>query len=187
MLSFEHFIICVFSRLYFYLWEAFLASPTPKDIKKVIFMLSYWKNGKEVIVNSIYSDGRIGQVLILGENVDWGKSPDYKKHPLSKYPYLSVFTIVSICTHPENRHYVLCDSEGKNFILPLGSSSDVPFLYDIKTWLDFNAIRENEKMSRKQRKIETLESQVDLLKDILVKQGIRIVTEEQAKALGIKK
>lgn len=149
-------------------------------------MLRYWKNGKEVIIEAIYSKGRIGQIVILGEKVDWGKSTNSKANPLSQYPYLSVFTIVSISTHPEDKHYLLKDSNGKTFILPIDSiHSDTCYLYDIDVWLSFNAIREDEKMSRKQKKIETLESQVDLLKGILTNQGIRIVTKEQAKALGI--
>ena len=53
-------------------------------------------------------------------------------------------------------------------------------------WLTWNDLREKEKLSRKQRKIEQLESQKELLKDILVKQGIRIVTKAQAEDLGLK-
>lgn len=146
-------------------------------------MLKYWKDGKEVILHAIYSSGRVNQVIILGKKVDWGESPNAEKYPLSQYPYLTVFTIVGISTHPEEKYYVLRNPDGKNFILKFGEAD---YLYDIKEWLEFNAIREAEKMAHKQRKIETLESQVDLLKDILVKQGVRVLTKEQAKALGIK-
>ena len=58
-------------------------------------MLNYWKDGKEIIVPSIGENGRVGQVLILGEKVEWGTGSFTSKNPLSKYPYLSVFTIVS--------------------------------------------------------------------------------------------
>lgn len=47
-------------------------------------------------------------------------------------------------------------------------------------------MREKENFSRKQRKIEQLEGHVELLKDILIKQGARIVTEAQAEDLGLK-
>ena len=59
------------------------------------------------------------------------------------------------------------------------------YIFDAQEWLTWNAMREKEKFSRKQRKIEQLEGHVDLLKDILVKQGVRVVTEEQAKELEI--
>lgn len=60
------------------------------------------------------------------------------------------------------------------------------YLYDAQEWLKWNAMRENEILSRKQRNIEQLEGHMELLKDILIKQGARIVTEEQAKDLGLK-
>lgn len=148
-------------------------------------MLNYWKDGKEIIVPSIGENGRVGQVLILGEKVEWGTGSFTSKNPLSKYPYLSVFTIVSNNEH--DGYYVLRDSNDKTFILRWDALiSDLSHLYDITTWLEFNGTREAEKLSRKQRKIEQLEGHVDMLKDILIKQGTRIVTEKQAEALGIK-
>lgn len=47
-------------------------------------------------------------------------------------------------------------------------------------------MREKEKFSRKERKIAQLEGHLELLKDILIKQGIRIVTKAQAEDLGLK-
>ena len=64
--------------------------------------------------------------------------------------------------------------------------NDSCLLYDPQEWLTWNDLHEKEKLSRKQRKIEQLESQKELLKDILIKQGIRIVTKAQAKDLGLK-
>lgn len=147
-------------------------------------MLNYWKDGKEIIVPSIGNEGRVGQVIILGEKVDWEKITFNSENPLSNYPYLSVFTIVLKNEHDE--YYVLCDSNNKKFILHWRTlTSNVSYLYDITTWLEFNATREAQKISRKQRKIEQLEGHVDLLKDILIKQGIRIITEKQANTLGL--
>lgn len=163
--------------------ESLIGKSNSKDVRKVIFMLKYWKDGKEVIINPIYSAGQVGQVIILGEKVDWGESPNAEKYPLCQYPYLSLFTIVGISTHPEDKYYVLRDPDGKNFILKFGAAD---YLYNIKDWLAFNTIHVAEKTARKQRKIEALEGQVALLKDILIKQGVRIVTDAQAKILGIK-
>ena len=148
-------------------------------------MLNYWKDGKEIILPSVGKNGRVGQIVILGEKVSWGNNSFVAKNPLSNYPYLSVFTIVLKNEHDE--YYVLRDSSDKNFILSYDVLPDmVAYLYDITEWLTFNSSREAEKLSRKQRKIEQLEGHVDMLKDILIKQGPHIVTEKQAKALGIK-
>ena len=46
-------------------------------------------------------------------------------------------------------------------------------------------MHEKVKLSLKQRKIEQLEGHVELLKDILIKQGAHIVTEAQAKDFGL--
>ena len=147
-------------------------------------MLNYWKDGKEIIVPSVGEDGREGQVLILGEKVDWGKTSFNSKNPLTNYPYLSVFTIV--LKNKADEYYVLRDSHDKTFIIHWHTfTCNVRYLYDITTWLEFNTAREAEKISRKQRKIEQLEGHVDMLKDILIKQGPHIVTEKQAEALGI--
>lgn len=46
-------------------------------------------------------------------------------------------------------------------------------------------MREMVQLSLKQEKIEQLEGHVELLKNILIKQGARIVTETQAKDLRL--
>ena len=176
----------MYSQNYLLSLGSLFGKSNPKDEGKVTAMLSYWKDGKEIILPSISSEGRVGQILILGEKVDWGKGSWTLKNPLSNYSYLSVFTITLKNEHDE--YYVLRDSSGKTFIVSYNvvASERVSYLYDITAWLEFNSIREAEKLSRKQRKIEQLEGHVDLLKDILIKQGTRIVTEKQANALGIK-
>lgn len=184
MVFFRHFI-SVFSEYILSLGSHFGKS-NPRDKGKVTSMLSYWKDGKEIILSPIGRTGVIGQIVILGEKVDWGKIPDTKEYPISLYPYLSVFTIINKNTHPSDEYYILRDSEGIALILRFKNSGNISYLYDAQEWLKFNAIREAEKLSRKQRKIEQLEGHVDLLKDILIKQGTRIVTEKQASTLGLK-
>lgn len=147
-------------------------------------MLEYWKNGERIELNAIYGKGIVGQTVILGERVCWdGIDPDEKQ--LSKYPYLSVFTIIDK-KDGKDGYYLLKDSQNCAVILKdkhYGASC--AYLYDLNEWLQFNEKKQEEKLSRKQRKIEQLEGHVNLLKDILVKQGIRIVTENEGKELGI--
>ncbi len=146
-------------------------------------MLEFCVNGKTILLHPICNKGSVGQMVILGSRVDWGNNPDPVAKPLSKYPYLSLFTIVVKATN-EDGYYILSDAKGEQIKVSM-KGTDHWYLYDAQEWLNFNHLRETEKFARKERKISQLEGHVDLLKDILVKQGIRIVTEDQAKKLGI--
>ncbi len=148
-------------------------------------MLEFWQNGKKIEVNAIYGKGKVGQTVIFGQRVNWGVTPDTTKYPLSKYPCPSIFTIVER-KEGKDGYYILSDANGNRIKLQdefHGTSES--YLYDAQEWLTWNAMHEMEKLSRKQRKIAQLEGIVELLKDILIKQGVRIVTEAQAKDLGL--
>lgn len=150
-------------------------------------MLEFWQNGKKIEINPINGDGRVGQMVIYGQRYDWGANPNPTIAPLSQYPYPSIFTIVENKKGYLDGYYILSDMEGKRIKLEyFYASSGASVLYDAQQWLTWSGMRETEKLSRKQRKIEQLEGHVELLKDILIKQGVRIVTEAQAKDLGLK-
>ena len=149
-------------------------------------MLEYWQNGERMYLLGIGSEGKEGQIVILGSRVDWGSDPNPKVKPLSQYPYLSIFTIVEKKNDGIDGYYILKDENGNCIELKYSyHSSGAGYLYDAQEWLNWNAMRQSEKISRKQRKIEQLEGHIDLLKDILIKQGTRIVTEKQAENLGL--
>ena len=57
-------------------------------------MLGFWQNGKKIEVNAIFDKGKVGQLVIFGERVEWGVNPDPTESPLSQYPCPSIFTIV---------------------------------------------------------------------------------------------
>ncbi len=147
-------------------------------------MFEFWQNGKKIEVKAIDSKGKVGQMVIFGERVDWGVNPDPTKKPLSQYTCPSIFTIVEK-QEGENGYYILKDAKGNSIKVTFDSCYSC-LLYDSQEWLTWNDIREKEKFSRKQRKIEQLEGNVELLKDILIKQGARIVTKAQAEDLGLK-
>lgn len=65
--------------------------------------------------------------------------------------------------------------------------SNVGYLYDAQEWVNWNAMREKELLSDNHKRIELLESHVNLLKEILTSQGVRIVTEADAKSLELTK
>lgn len=146
-------------------------------------MLEFWHNGKKIEINAIYSKGNIGQMVIFGQRVDWGVNPSPTHRPLSQYSCPSIFTIVEK-NEEVLGYYILSDIKGNRIKVDL--RNDSAYLYDAQEWLTWNNLRENEKFSRKQRKIEQLEGHVELLKDILIKQGVHIVTKAQAEDLGLK-
>ena len=144
-------------------------------------MLTFWQNDKSIEIYPIYYKGQVGQMVIFGEQVTWGRM----KPPLSAYKAPSLFTIVEK-EEGENGYCILKDTTG-NLIKLQGShySTSTRFLYDAQEWLSWNRMREKEALSEKNREIERLEGHIALLKDILINQGIRVVTEAQAKILGL--
>lgn len=149
-------------------------------------MLEFLQNGKKIEVRAIYGKGTVGQMVIFGQRVDWGVNPDPTESPLSQYSCPSIFTIVEK-VEGEEGYYILRDVNGNLIKLQdkwYGASER--YLYDAQEWLEWNVMREKEKFSRKERKIAQLEGHLELLKDILIKQGIRIVTKAQAEDLGLK-
>lgn len=149
-------------------------------------MLEFWQNGKKIEVKAIYDKGTVGQMVIFGQRVDWDVNPVPTKYPLSQYSCPSIFTIVEK-VEGKDGYYILRDVNGNLIKLQdkwYGASES--YLYDAQEWLEWNDMREKEKFSRKERKISQLEGHLELLKDILIKQGIRIVTKAQAEDLGLK-
>ena len=65
------------------------------------------------------------------------------------------------------------------------SGPDGNYLYDAQEWLTWNDKHERFLRSTQAKSIKWLEDHIKLLKDILIKQGIRTVTVDQAKQLGI--
>ena len=146
-------------------------------------MLEFYKDGKRVELRAIHGNGQVGQMLIYGEKVNWGPN---SSSPLAQYQCPSIFKILEIGKGSIGYHgyYRLKDSNGKCFSLNL-EGRDTWYLYDAQEWLTWQDLHQSEKLSRKQKKIELLESHLSLLKDILIKQGIHIVTTEQAKDLNL--
>ncbi len=148
-------------------------------------MLEFWQDGKRVVIEAIYRNGKVGQTVILGTRVNWGESPDSIEFPLSQYPYPSLFTIVGK-QEGKNGYYILADTNGKRIKLQDSYSGACESnLYDAQEWLTWNAMRERDSLSRKQQTIEYQNNLIKVLKDILIKQGTRIVTEAQAKKLNL--
>ncbi len=145
-------------------------------------MLEYQKDGGTVKVSGIYGKGRVGQMVVL-DNVQL-----HHTCPLVKYPQPHVFTIAEKIGGGEREDiYILVDQDG-NRVLGEGSQYGEGYgghLYDLVEWVTWMTERTKEKLARKERKIALLEAHLQLLKDILIKQGVRVVSQETAKQLGI--
>ncbi len=138
-------------------------------------MLYFMKDGERIECRPILRKGEVGQTVVLTNVV----LQDHQK--LAPYQQPTVFLIYQ--KHEEEGWYVLRDPEGKEVKVHWDYGRD---LYDATAWAQWNDLRVREKLARKQRKIEHLEGVGATLKDILVRQGARLVTKEEAKALGIK-
>lgn len=144
-------------------------------------MLEFFKDGKKININSIHGNGKVNQMVVYGQDVDWGPNASPTVHPLSQYLAPSVFTIVQK-DDGFLGSYTLKDSNGNCIKI---DKNDAWYLYDAQEWLTWQSLHQSEKIARKQKKIELLESHLGLLKDILIKQGTHIITKEQADALNL--
>lgn len=133
----------------------------------------------------LYSKGRVGMVVVL----DYVSLP--KDDPFAKYQQPAFFTIVEDLS-PEDRFngvYVLRDSEG-NLVrdeLPKGrfESTIASYLAEVSVWWAWVAARNAQSIARRDATINDLSIRCSVLKEVMQNQGVRVVTEEQAKTLGI--
>ena len=144
--------------------------------------LIYWKDGKKIECKAIYENGHEGRAVVL-HNVSFGKNPDREMDPLAGYNQPAIFTILK----RTDKGYILVDQDCHEFLVP-GEHCGNPscsYLYDATEWAEWAMAHHSEKMDRKDKKIEHIESQIAMLKDILIKQGFRVISEAQAKQLGL--
>jgi hypothetical protein len=140
-------------------------------------MLTYFKNGTRVDLTAIYAHGQPGQPVILA-HVHFGKDA---KNPLAAYSQPTAFTIAETT----DSSYRLKGPKGEDVWVNF-ADSDTSYLYDATEWAQYTEAHEADHLARKEGKIAMLEAHLQLLKSILTAQGIRIVTETQAKALGLR-
>ncbi len=151
-------------------------------------MLEFMKDGKKVSCGNgmgLYGNVRPGQVVVL-THVSYGTEPDLKKWPLAAYPQPSFFTIVKKLPDPEradNTRSAWCllrDASGKEFEAELGTG-----LHHAHEWATWIVAKHAEDTRQKNARIQQVESQVALLRSILIEQGVKVITTEKARALGI--
>lgn len=132
--------------------------------------------------NAIYDNGKVADVVVL-DNVTLDKS---EGSPLSDYIQPAFFTIVELHFSNDCRDtitsYLIRDSDGAEFDV---SSRYGWYLVRLVDWVENKEQLRRETIKHKENKIIQLQYQLDILKEILTNQGIRIVKESQAKELGL--
>lgn len=118
----------------------------------------------------ILHKGYVGELVIYGKEVD----PLDKGNPLTNYSLYSIFTIIAV-EKGESGYYVLKDHTfNKEFKLQdpyTGGFSNS--LFDLTSWIEY----QNKQLAKKDELIKDLKSKLDLLKEILVEQGVRKFTD----------
>jgi hypothetical protein len=128
----------------------------------------------------LYGNGTVGMVVVL-DHVS-GLSA-----PFSDYTQPAFFTIVEA---PESNktshhaHYVLQDTAG-NEVSTEGHSTAC-YLSKVDDWAAWKKQKTAEVANDNARIIATLGDRVSLLKGIMVEQGVRVISNDQAQKLGIK-
>ncbi len=143
------------------------------------------KDGKNTYLNPIYRTGIVGQVVILA-NVSFGEKPDLEKYPLAAYQQPHAFTIVKVVEGAFDGYYIIEDENGKRFKITdpyRGHSSN--YLYDANQYLAWQKYHQEQKLEKNEKEKQRLQIQLDLLTKILIAQGVKVVSEETAKQLGL--
>lgn len=141
-------------------------------------MLEYKKDGKRVEIKPICDKGYVGQTVIL-DRVDYGD------HELSKYQQPYAFTIIKKVPG-KSGYYVIKDQKDVEItVKDTYSGAYEQYMYDLHEWLIWNSQNTKSKLGKKDDKIKKLEDRLELLKEILTNQGFQVISETQAKKLGI--
>lgn len=138
--------------------------------------------------NAIFNKGKKGDVVVL-DGIVLDKIED---NPLYGYDQPAFFTITGTKwdsdTSREDKDmlYVLRDMSGKEFsVNGSGYCGCGWWLVKLDDWAKSKIGKYEEILEYEREQKEKLKHQIEILKDILTNQGIRIVKENQAKELGL--
>jgi hypothetical protein len=160
--------------------------------------LKFYKDGQEVVCKSVGESIRKGQILIAIGNFNEQFATHNVIPNTRTFKSGDVFLVKDL-----QKDFALLEcTDGRELILPLQARQmaslpkDYPgkntnynwefrYFFDIAEYLTWKAMSDSDHLHRKNRKIEQLEGHKQLLTDIIVKQGFRVVSDSQAKELGI--
>jgi hypothetical protein len=134
----------------------------------------YDEERQSVRLGPIYQEGHESQVVVL-TSVSLGEN-----FPLGRYPQPYFFVIIG----RSEDSYTLRDAEGQEVTVPFETHLQW-YLYDANEWVQWDLKRRKVADKKAQRRLDSVIQQRDLLRAILTDQGVRVVTEEQARQLGL--
>lgn len=132
----------------------------------------------------LYGGGRVGMMVVLDHVSLSGDSP------FAKYQRPAFFTIVEDLTPEErfNGDYILQDQEGNRIRTAQheNESNVSSYLSEVSVWLAWMANEHAKALAWRDSRIHDLSVRVAVLKEVMASQGVRVISNDQAEALGIK-
>jgi hypothetical protein len=132
----------------------------------------------------LYGSGKVGAIVVL-DYVSLGE-----KNPFAQYAQPAFFTIEARSPTPGSSLYTLKDSTGalisSSYEPPHGDISS--YLMEVTEWWAWHAARAEKEKAYSEQIIETLRTKFNLLREILIAQGVRVVssaTETELRRQGI--
>ncbi len=137
-------------------------------------------SGEDIGINPIYDKGQPKQMIALG-GADWGKD---SVNPLSKYHTGDIF-IINKVGGGAFRYRLTHVKTSKQVLISSSDSFSSSVLYDFFEWEKFQNLKSQDLKIRDNNLIDRLKNERNLLRNILTDQGIRVITTEQAKQIGL--
>ena len=135
-------------------------------------------------IQPIFGKGKKGQNVIL---CGWCPEQyiDRETTPVDNYPQPYLFKIFSIGYQDGKEFYILMDQEGNMVDSDSTGGAQCGHFYDAQEFIQAVSKEFIDEIARLNQTIAYRDVTLEFCKEILSKQGQRIVTMEQAKALGI--
>lgn len=133
---------------------------------------------------AIYEKGKKGQIVVL-DGVSFGED---SKDPLAKYLQPSFFLITEtkyisdVSRDKEYLTYILKDTYGNELTV---SAEEGWWLVDINEWTKEQKHKHESLIKSKEKEIEKLQHQIEILIEVLNQHEVKFITEKQAKEIGL--
>lgn len=132
-----------------------------------------WDN-KEYRLVPIGSASEVDQMVVL-DKVGYDKD---SADPMASYPHPAFFRIIA----KSDNGYTLRDTSGRIISVDAGSGYH---LFDIDAWFTWQKIQKQAIEDAADKRANRLKDRLELLKSILTAQGVKLITPDQAKQLGL--
>lgn len=133
---------------------------------------------------AIYEKGKKGQIVVL-DGVSFGED---SKDPLAKYLQPSFFLITEtkyisdVSRDKKYLTYILKDTYGNELTV---SAEEGWWLVDINEWAKEQRHTHESLIKSKEKEIEKLQHQIEILIEVLNQHEVKFITEKQAKEIGL--